>query len=67
LLSGVESILCRDGVRSLALFVPRDWVLLTAAIGSGMKAVSKGTYLMTYPNHAVPAGLYIQMGDNDIF
>lgn len=67
LLSGVESICSRDGLRSLALFVPRDWVLLTAAIGAGMKAVSKGTYLMTYPGYAVPAGLYVQMGDNDIF
>jgi hypothetical protein len=67
LLSAVESILCGDGVRSLALFVPRDWVLLTAAIGSGMKPASKGTYLMTYPNQGVPAGLYVQMGDNDIF
>jgi len=33
----------------------------------GMRPVSKGTYLMTYPNAVLPAGLYVQMGDNDIF
>ena len=67
LLNGVESILYRERVQSMALFVPRDWVLLEAAIGSGMKAVSKGTYLMTYPDGVLPAGLYVQMADNDIF
>ena len=67
LLSSVENILDKEGVRSLAMFVPRDWVLLKAAISSGMKPVSKGTYLMTYPGAVYPAGLYVQMADNDIF
>ena len=67
LLSSVENILDKEGVQSLAMFVPRDWVLLRAAMVFGMRPVSKGTYLMTYPNAVLPAGLYVQMGDNDIF
>jgi hypothetical protein len=67
LLSSVENILEKESVRSLAMFVPRDWVLLRAAMNSGMKPVSKGSYLMTYPGAVLPAGLYVQMADNDIF
>ena len=67
LLAGVEDILHREGLQSMAMFVPRDWVLLRAAMAFGMRPVSKGTYLMTYPNAVLPAGLYVQMGDNDIF
>jgi hypothetical protein len=67
LLAGVEDTLHKEGVRSMAMFVPRDWVLLRAAMAFGMRPVSKGTYLMTYPNAVFPAGLYVQMGDNDIF
>jgi hypothetical protein len=67
LLSGVESMLGKEGVQSMAMFVPRDWVLLRAAMAFGMRPVSKGTYLMTYPDAVFPAGLYVQMADNDIF
>jgi hypothetical protein len=67
LLSSVESILDKEGVSSMAMFVPRDWVLLRAAMSFGMRPVGKGTYLMTYPSGVLPAGLYVQMADNDIF